>query len=114
MRISDWSSDVCSSDRLVGRELAEAVAVDRAGLHPHLARFGHVAGEFRVDAVCSVSRHDISEFGARGLDRSPMNVDRKSVVSVKSVSVRVDLGGGRIINKNKIATSTIATHIAQQ
>src|SRR3546814_1306761 len=59
---------------LVGRELAEAVAVDRAGLHPHLARFGHVAGEFRVDAACSVSRHDISEFGACGLDRSPMNV----------------------------------------
>src|SRR3546814_2050145 len=70
---------------LVGRELAEAVAVDRAGLHPHLARFGHVAGEFRVDAVCSVSRHDISEFGARGLDRSPMNRSEEHTSELQSL-----------------------------
>src|SRR3546814_20398110 len=34
------------------------------------------------------------------------HVDRKSVVSGKSVSVRVDLGGGRIMNK-KMNTVTI-------
>src|SRR3546814_14455659 len=32
-------------------------------------------------------------------------VDRKSVVSGKGVSVRVDLGGGRIIKKKKKKTS---------
>src|SRR3546814_18491936 len=32
--------------------------------------------------------------------------DRKSVVEGKSVSVRVDLGGRRIIKKNKSTTST--------
>src|SRR3546814_18543481 len=35
--------------------------------------------------------------------------DRKSVVSGKSVSVRVDLGGRRIINKKKIKQPTNTT-----
>src|SRR3546814_18689511 len=32
-----------------------------------------------------------------------MPQDRQSVVEGKSVSVRVDLGGGRVFNKNKIS-----------
>src|SRR3546814_19906906 len=41
--------------------------------------------------------------GGRGQGRSakPTPTDRKSVVSGKSVSVRVDLGGRRIIKKKK-------------
>src|SRR3546814_17426377 len=35
------------------------------------------------------------------------STDRKSVVSGKSVSVRVDLGGRRIIKKKKMTTPTI-------
>src|SRR3546814_20624127 len=38
--------------------------------------------------------------GARGM-MAPPRSDRKSVVEGKSVSVRVDLGGRRIINKKK-------------
>src|SRR3546814_4725771 len=37
-----------------------------------------------------------------GLDPDTVHVDRKSVVYGKSVSVRVDLGGRRIIKKKKI------------
>src|SRR3546814_17361411 len=38
-----------------------------------------------------------------------LNVDRKSVVSGKSVSVRVDLGGRRLIKKKKQHTYPIHT-----
>src|SRR3546814_11595834 len=37
----------------------------------------------------------------QGVPTLPRTEDRKSVVEGKSVSVRVDLGGRRIINKNK-------------
>src|SRR3546814_20675486 len=38
--------------------------------------------------------------------------DRKSVVEGRSVSVRVDLGGRRIITKNKIRDTSDMTHTA--
>src|SRR3546814_11588780 len=41
-----------------------------------------------------------------GQTPSGMDQDRKSVVSGKSVSVRVDLGGGRIIKKKKQINKT--------
>src|SRR3546814_16729551 len=98
MRIRDWSSDVCSSDLLCsasqfGAGLRSRCVDQRAiritmnsenrravyrGLHPTT---------FRSTPPCSVSVTRAS----RG--------DRKSVVSGKSVSVRVDLGGRRIITK---------------
>src|SRR3546814_1749980 len=75
MRISDWSSDVCSSDlepKLLETQLS---AILRAGAH----------GPVRIllPMISSVGQ------------------DRKSVVEGKSVSVRVDLGGRRIIKKKK-------------
>src|SRR3546814_11555797 len=47
---------------------------------------------------------------------STMSIDRKSVVSGKSVSVRVDLGGRRIIKKKKQTTlrTTRQVHIRTQ
>src|SRR3546814_15420808 len=103
MRISDWSSDVCSSDLLgatmvMGTQQAgvredrqvdgvfamwygKGPGVDRAGDAIH---HGHAAG---------ASRH-----GAR-----------KSVVEGKSVAVRVDLGGRRIIKK-KITDANTSKH----
>src|SRR3546814_18553017 len=99
MRISDWSSDVCSSD-LPGyrpRPLAGVApwlgGADRAGFgqsarrrrRQHAARHrGRLrkAAERRESASGRLTRQD-----------------RKSVGSGKSVSVRVDLGGPRIIIK---------------
>src|SRR3546814_11723172 len=97
MRISDWSSDVCSSDlerkiphgllrgrqrpgRLAfvgGQELARHRALDAAallGLIPGVRQHAHRA-------------------------RQAEQADRKSVVEGQSESVRVDLGGRRIIKK---------------
>src|SRR3546814_11077495 len=88
MRISDWSSDVCSSDLQVLEELlghARVLGQVREGDlrldHPEL---GQVAGGVGV-------------LGAEGRAEG----DRQSVVSGRGVSVRVDLGGRRIIKKEK-------------
>src|SRR3546814_13147025 len=98
MRISDWSSDVCSSDlslpteptmltlpmdwprppiesRYIGQKDRKAILAKGA-----CAYCGSASGPFHIDHV---------------------KPDRKSVGSGQSVSVRVDLGGRRLIKKKK-------------
>src|SRR3546814_12588485 len=97
MRISDWSSDVCSSE-LRGRRTAVRLTLGRRRgllrlLEERIVVLGRLAGRRLVVAPGgSASRTT----GAR----NGSGADRKSVVSGKRVSVRVDLGGRRII-KNK-------------
>src|SRR3546814_10959185 len=104
MRISDWSSDVCSSDlQRVG--LGEQVLVQDCGtLRDH--------GD--AEAADAAAPHDpvhVSEnpahLGQRVLRSELVGLDRKSVVSGKSVSVSVDLGGRRLLTKQ---TSKSITH----
>src|SRR3546814_7274183 len=78
MRISDWSSDVCSSDLHPGE--------DRQGARRALPDPTGPVGQAQRSLADALRRHE---------------ADRKSVVSGKSVSVRVDLGGRRIIKKQK-------------
>src|SRR3546814_6232229 len=96
MRISDWSSDVCSSD--LGQDDARQRAARRNGVgrcagHPHrrhprtaMPAPGYGCAAYQVGR-CVDDR-------PRSLDK-----DRKSVVEGKRVSVRVDLGGRRILKK---------------
>src|SRR3546814_13549618 len=97
MRISDWSSDVCSSD--LGRLLT--------GVYWRLRFTG--AGQWPAGSTGEDMQTD-ETYVRQGLKRVdgwlfPYSVDfirslaadRKSVVSGKSVSVRVDLGGRRIL-----------------
>src|SRR3546814_20356738 len=107
MRISDWSSDVCSSDLAAGTVPFYRQRFAEAGVDPAAAvTWGSIArlpilkrsdlqgaGEAIKTTALPKShgrRHDIETSG-----------DRKSVVEGKSVSVRVDLGGRRIIKKKK-------------
>src|SRR3546814_14727992 len=83
MRISDWSSDVCSSD-LGPSVYRDTVAPGATGLH-HVAI---IAGDF--DAA-------LGHYTAQGFAVGRSEERRVG----KSVSVRVDLGGRRIMNKNK-------------
>src|SRR3546814_17677930 len=80
MRISDWSSDVCSSDLL-----AFAVPLSLV-----IIPIGVLAD--RVNRIRLVS--------ILMLVWSSLTADRKSVAEGKSVLVRVDFGGRRIIKKN--------------
>src|SRR3546814_16163502 len=86
MRISDWSSDVCSSD------LRSA-----AWLAPPDVRRRHRQEQARpqIDAL----RGAIDD----ALRRLSPKSDRKSVVQGKRVSVRVHLGGRRILQKTKLS-----------
>src|SRR3546814_14225116 len=108
MRISDWSSDVCSSD--LCRQL----------LHDGSGRTGRCRDSVPDAGVVARNTRcvDGGKLGPQigpllGGDRQGTHLsrqaerlgrgqrDRKSVVSGKSVSVRVDLGGRRIIKKTK-------------
>src|SRR3546814_19240152 len=99
MRISDWSSDVCSSD-LHGDSLSPLDAVGRLG-----RRRSAVARDVPAPSVATPCGGNATMAGVRGPTARP--VDRKSVVSGKSVSVRVDLGGRRIIKNKKNITRQI-------
>src|SRR3546814_19494133 len=101
MRISDWSSDVCSSD-LIESSVTSVVALiltaKNVKLTPSVIRartswMGNTSSGWGDSS--GIPRSDESK-------KENENEDRKSVVSGKSVSVRVDLGGRRIMKKKKI------------
>src|SRR3546814_13519504 len=103
MRISDWSSDVCSSD--LGREVLDQQHA--AALRKIALDLGVAAEALRL--LAHVEHRQAEPFGdprregdAGGLATG----DRKSVGSGKSVSVSVDLGGRRIIKKKNIHKET--------
>src|SRR3546814_14894050 len=114
MRISDLSSDVCSSD------LFFRIAAGQDGGHQYpIARFDrHPVDLLLLDAGPKGARRPErpQQFHKAGLDecrvvaQPPLmlgvlgqmaEVDRKRVGWGKSVSVRVDLGGRRMIKKKK-------------
>src|SRR3546814_16372022 len=131
MRISDWSSDVCSSDLRREPRPIERLAdiyVAEAGDQPLIEQCRlqrcRLAGEerrqdgagerrcargadgFQPEAgqawmhIQSGTREQVHEAEPPRLDIAHAP-DRKSVVEGKSVSVRLELGGRRIINKQK-------------
>src|SRR3546814_18261120 len=114
MRISDWSSDVCSSDlKLVEPFLkptdtmGEDVALLIARQPRHRLGGAHGAGDRFVDYVGGRKRGAESDLAGRFVDHR--KVDRKSVVEGKSVAIRVDPGGRRILKNKKIyKTNNIA------
>src|SRR3546814_15847043 len=129
MRISDWSSDVCSSD--LGAFCVQAARASARGssssvlFMPGTPCGGMLPTRGRAGRGCSAGgrgdgghqqqqrraqRHAVH--GERGeavrldvaqqpFDRDEGGEDRKSVVSGRSGSVRVDLGGRRILKKKK-------------
>src|SRR3546814_14289101 len=105
MRISDWSSDVCSSDlddalsrspqprpqiRGVADLLDSLIASEGTGAHAHV----------RSGALSS-GLHAMRNLAAAVHFLCLVHGDRESVVEGKSVSVRGDVGGDGIIEKTK-------------
>src|SRR3546814_15601533 len=104
MRISDWSSDVCSSD--LPRPALMSMSWrgnlyrwdGRAGSRPVLGMFLGGAGLADYILYC---RHKIYPLGlSNGLSQ-----DRKSCVSGKKVSLRGDFGGRRSIKTTQTLIS---------
>src|SRR3546814_13809069 len=97
MRISDWSSDVCSSDLAAtnffrGRNFTMAnkllLSVTAVALASAALASSPAAAQNRQQKALAAGDYGTIK-------------DRKSVVSGKSVSVRVDLGGRRILKKKQ-------------
>src|SRR3546814_15828771 len=119
MRISDWSSDVCASD--LASSLATAL--------PEASTRQACRARASIASVCSFTRSSwrLPMFQARPAlkchsrpSKLPIRLscchtsqsgvrERKSVGWGKSVSVRVDLGGRRIVKKKKNKKKTLKT-----
>src|SRR3546814_19633294 len=110
MRISYWSSDVCSSDLIALLEADVALPVVRDFIENITEKVvgqnvlksvtpGQQVVKIVTDGLTEMLGSEPSELM---IDVTP---DRKSAVSGKSVSVRVDLGGRRIIKKKKKRTT---------
>src|SRR3546814_14886598 len=118
MRISDWSSDVCSSDLGVAylkpmtlRQVADAIemhesTVSRVTSNKYLicARGPFELKYFFTSAIQAADGGDaVSAEAVKSAIRAliaaadPTKIERKSVVSGKSVSHSVELGGRRNI-----------------
>src|SRR3546814_19559273 len=93
MRISDWSSDVCSSDLLAThRWLLQSKRADDAGHHAvHQLPSMYVVGGASTTHV-ALDSFVLEQMAKVDATLSTISADRKSVVSGKSVSVREDLG----------------------
>src|SRR3546814_19641766 len=100
MRISDWSSDVCSSDLPMPTTMKRSPA--RWWIWARSTPAPSSAGS--CPPMCPRIRSPRSRTWPR---------DRKSVVWGKSVSVRVDIGGRRILKKKKKSNNNTLHSINQ-
>src|SRR3546814_11964401 len=117
MRISDWSSDVCSSDlteimRTRDFRCFELIPMSGAAARDKgMALFPRKVG----GGYAMIGRQDGENLYIIRSDKLTcwdegklLLKDRQSVVYGRSVSVRVDRGGRRIIIKKKILTTGIS------
>src|SRR3546814_13642347 len=114
MRISDWSSDVCSSDLVkavpdtVTAAFGEFMEAFETFKDVNDRRLGEIEEKLTSDVV---TRDRMDRIGRAMdeqktlLDQMLVKKDRKRVVEGKSVSVRVDLGCRSIITKKKANTT---------
>src|SRR3546814_16553930 len=119
MRISDWSSDVCSSDLPDGRITTPLITdMPAVGKTPTMLQqdIKLQLSQYITDPIVSVIVTSFnSTFSQQvrivGATEKPASIDRKSVVSGKMGSVRVDRGGRRIIKKTH-TKKTITPNLA--
>src|SRR3546814_15374272 len=103
MRISDWSSDVCSSDLWSRRRYRRAGCI--AARDPQTTNASNRRSGSARRGSPADSAADRGEGGAQH-DLARYRPARKSVGSGKSVAVRVAHGGCRSIKKKKNDTTT--------
>src|SRR3546814_20856815 len=93
MRISDWSSDVCSSDLKITATGAKVVTLGDTA-QTKAVEAGRAFALLQEQGMKTVIMGDIQRQKSERLRR-----DRQSAVKGKSVVVRVDHGGSRCSKK---------------
>src|SRR3546814_15213142 len=113
MRISDWSSDVCSSDLKNGpadeaQHEGSTQGAESGRNHPARRNLDDGGPGYASEAG---GRHARTEYAShhrmRGVNRGAQisgQIDRKRVEYGKRVSVRVESAGHRILKKKKTRT----------
>src|SRR3546814_19844384 len=109
MRISDWSSDVCSSDLQVpsGKKSLPRVRLKVSHVRstcsfiPLASRRGRISSSVTTEFARTSPCLKASGPSVNGLRTVSEHTDRKSGVEGKRVSVKVDTGGGRNDKKHK-------------
>src|SRR3546814_21006754 len=107
MRISDWSSDVCSSDLSKSTTRTRASRVAKSGMRPCELKvtIGRLAVALKIDELADgAGGHELTTTTLAVVahvvdDAIEREADRKRGGSGKSVSVRVDHGGAPYITK---------------
>src|SRR3546814_20584651 len=103
MRISDWSSDVCAAGSSARAHKTRhwqrcCFCIGRCSLSScHGSKTSRAPSNGNASPLCCLNRKCSGYCATSAASRA----DRKSVVEGKSVSVRVDLGGRRIIKTKK-------------
>src|SRR3546814_12232813 len=120
MRISDWSSDVCSSDlRAHVRQAARAgprppaASAHRAGAGRLFFRYqaGLAAGQRAGRPPGRAARRSgLRHRGHLAGVAAERREDRKSVAQVKRGLVREAVGGGRSIKKTNVTANDCISH----
>src|SRR3546814_12300501 len=95
MRISDWSSDVCSSDLSAYVTYSENAKIDALNVSEKTIKQHGLTSK---EVACAMAEGALK---TADINLAIATTDRKSVVKGKSVSVRVDLGGRCILKKKK-------------
>src|SRR3546814_20598593 len=110
MRISDWSSDVCSSDLADDRRAREVRnrapegcdrAVQARFERRSWERCRHGMAFALLHAPAPICRGREADESGAGHGADERRRDRKRVVEGKRVSVRVDLRWGRVMRKKQ-------------
>src|SRR3546814_12754184 len=99
MRISDWSSDVCSSDLNVDRMRMAVMLDDGRSVAFDFKDYAHIDHGYAatIHKAQGMTVDRVQVLATPGMDRHGASVamsrhrDRKSVVAGTDVSVRVDL-----------------------
>src|SRR3546814_16036604 len=102
MRISDWSSDVCSSDLWLPSHRLRDWLKHKVTKHLFQHRYDYREEWLRFTRTIGQRGSPQKSLHERLIKAMTAITERKSVVKGKSVSVRVDLVGRRIIKKKHI------------
>src|SRR3546814_13514054 len=114
MRISDWSSDVCSSDLAVENRYAPMETSMKQRLLGAVVLIA-LAIIFVPMFLSGPRQEPASETVDLRIPPPPDSEDRKSVVEGKRVSVSVDTGGRRVLKrKNQDNINAISTNKSQK